>query len=61
MFLDLVHLFLYTNVLVLETEKRRKQRVAKDLLFTAEVQLGLAHRTVRWCTGKCPVRQAGLR
>jgi hypothetical protein len=24
-------------------------------------QLGLAHRTVRWCTGQCPVRQAGQR
>jgi hypothetical protein len=21
-------------------------------------QLGPAHRTVRWCTGQCPVRQA---
>jgi hypothetical protein len=30
-------------------------------LCTAEVQLSLAHRTVRWCTGQCPVRQAGLR
>jgi hypothetical protein len=25
------------------------------------VQLGLAHRTVRWCTVQCPVRQASLR
>jgi hypothetical protein len=24
----------------------------------AKTQLGLAHRTVRWCTGQCPVRQA---
>jgi hypothetical protein len=23
--------------------------------------LGLAHRTVRWCTGQCPVCQAGFR
>jgi hypothetical protein len=30
-------------------------------LSAAEVQLGLAHRTVRWCTGQCPVRQAGPR
>jgi hypothetical protein len=30
-------------------------------LCTTEVQLSLAHRTVRWCTGQCPVRQAGLR
>jgi hypothetical protein len=27
-------------------------------LCAAEVQLSLAHRTVRWCTGQCPVRQA---
>jgi hypothetical protein len=30
-------------------------------LGAAEVQLGLAHRTVRWCTGQCLVRQAGFR
>jgi hypothetical protein len=30
-------------------------------LGTAKVLLGLAHRTVRWCTGQCPVRQASLR
>jgi hypothetical protein len=30
-------------------------------LCAAKLQLGLAHRTVRWCTGQCPVRQAGLR
>jgi hypothetical protein len=33
----------------------------KTWLSAAEVQLGLAHRTVRWCTGQCPVRQASLR
>jgi hypothetical protein len=33
----------------------------KTWLGTAKVQLGLAHRTVRWCTGQCPVRQASLR
>jgi hypothetical protein len=33
----------------------------KTWLGTAEVQLGLAHRTVRWYTGQCPVRQAELR
>jgi hypothetical protein len=27
----------------------------------SKLQLGLAHRTVRWCTGQCPVRQAGPR
>jgi hypothetical protein len=24
----------------------------------SKLQLGLAHLTVRWCTGQCPVRQA---
>jgi hypothetical protein len=33
--------------------------VQKTWLCAAEVQLGLAHRTVRWCTGQCPLRQAG--
>jgi hypothetical protein len=31
----------------------------KTWLCAAEVQLGLAHRTVQWCTGQCPVCQAG--
>jgi hypothetical protein len=35
--------------------------IAKVWLPTAEDQLGLAHRTVRWCAGQCPVRQAELR
>jgi hypothetical protein len=43
---------------VLESEKREQE---KDLAGTAKTQLGLAHRTVRWCTGQCLVRQAGLR
>jgi hypothetical protein len=30
----------------------------KAWLGTAKTQLGLAHRTVRWCTGQCSVRQA---
>jgi hypothetical protein len=42
---------------VLESEKREQE---KDLAGTVKTQLGLAHRTVRWCTGQCPVRQAGL-
>jgi hypothetical protein len=33
----------------------------KTWLGAAEVQLGLAHRTVQWCTGQCSVRQAGPR
>jgi hypothetical protein len=32
----------------------------KTWLCAVEVQLDLAHQTVRWCTGQCPVRQAGL-
>jgi hypothetical protein len=43
---------------VLESEKRIEE---KDLTGAAKTQLGLAHRTVRWCTGQCPVRQAGFR
>jgi hypothetical protein len=33
----------------------------KTWLGAAKVQLGLAHRTVRWCIGQCPVRQIGPR
>jgi hypothetical protein len=43
---------------VLETEKREEE---KDLARAANYQLSLAHRTVRWCTRQCPVRQAGFR
>jgi hypothetical protein len=35
---------------VLESEKREK-----DLAGAAKTQRSLAHRTVRWCTGQCPV------
>jgi hypothetical protein len=41
---------------VLEKKKRKELQVT--WLCAAEVQLSLAHRTVRWCTGQCPVRQA---
>jgi hypothetical protein len=43
---------------VLESEKREEE---KDLAGAAKTQLSLAHRTVRWCTGQCSVRQAGFR
>jgi hypothetical protein len=33
----------------------------KTWLCAAKLQFGLAHRTVRWCTGQCPVCQAGPR
>jgi hypothetical protein len=29
------------------------------LALCSQLQLGLAHRTVLWCTGQCPVCQAG--
>jgi hypothetical protein len=38
-----------------------KKELEKDLALCSQLQLGLAHRTVRWCTGQCPVRQAGPR
>jgi hypothetical protein len=66
MFLDLVHWFLCTNIYGLSAGNRKKKRkeemnwITKVWLPTAEVQLGLAHRTVRWCTGQCLVRQAEL-
>jgi hypothetical protein len=46
-------LLLDTNVFVqvLETVTKEKRKP----------QLGLAYRTVRWCTGRCPVRQASQR
>jgi hypothetical protein len=40
---------------VLESEKRERE---KDLAGAAKTQLSLAHRTVRWCTGQCLVREA---
>jgi hypothetical protein len=38
-----------------------RKELEKDLALCSQFQLGLAHRTVRWCTGQCPVRQAGSR
>jgi hypothetical protein len=47
---------------VLETNKKEKRKeMQKAWLSTAKTQLSLAHRTVRWCTGQCPVRQAEVR
>jgi hypothetical protein len=40
---------------VLETERRKKRRVG---CVQPKGCFGLGHRTVRWCTGQCPVRQA---
>ena len=43
---------------MLETEEIESE---KSWLCTTKRLFGLEHRTVRWCTGQCPVRQAGLR
>jgi hypothetical protein len=44
--------------LVLETVREEWE---KEPAMCSKLQLGLAHRTVRWCTGQCPVRQASPR
>jgi hypothetical protein len=47
---------------VLETEQRRKETNWKRLgCVQPNNSSGQVHRTVRWCTGQCPVRQAGSR
>jgi hypothetical protein len=38
-----------------------RKELEKELAICSKLQLGLAHRTVRWCIGQCPVRQAGPR
>jgi hypothetical protein len=38
-----------------------RKELEKDLALCNQLQLGLAHRTVRWCIGHCLVRQAGPR
>jgi hypothetical protein len=61
MFLDLVHWFLCTNIYGLSAgnrEKKRRKEMQKSWLSTAKVQLGLAHRTVRWCTRQCLSRKS---
>ena len=37
-----------------------KERIGKECLCATKTQLSLAHRTIRWCTGQCSVRQAGV-
>jgi hypothetical protein len=47
---------------VIETVlRRRESNYKKTWLCAAKLQFGLAHRTVRWCIGQCPVRQTGPR
>jgi hypothetical protein len=43
------------------SDRNRKEKEKRTWLGAAEVLLSLAHRTVRWCTGQCLVRQAGFR
>ena len=38
----------------------RKYPTKNALARAAKTLLSLEHQTVRWCTGQCPVRQAGL-
>jgi hypothetical protein len=63
-FLDWVHCFLWTNIGYLSARnsaEKKRMELQKTWLYAAKLQLSLAHRTVRWCTEQCPVRQAGLR
>ena len=48
-----------TNVLCLSVGNR-KNPIENALARAAKTLLSLEHRTVRWCTGQCPVRQAAL-
>jgi hypothetical protein len=41
---------------VLETGENKLER---DSFVSAKASVVWVHRTVRWCTGQCPVRQAG--
>jgi hypothetical protein len=43
------------------SEKKTRKELQMTWLGAAEVQLGLAHRTVRWCTRQCLVRQVDFR
>jgi hypothetical protein len=46
---------------VLEIVTKEEEKNGKAWLCAANLLLGLAYRTVWWCTGQCPVRQAGSR
>jgi hypothetical protein len=55
-------LFLWTNIVCLSARNSAEKRgigLQKTWLWAAKLQLSLAHRTVRWCTGQCPMHQAG--
>jgi hypothetical protein len=40
---------------------KQKNRVGEEMARATKVCSVWVHRTVRWCTGQCPVRQAGSR
>jgi hypothetical protein len=58
-------LFLCTNIFVLSARIREKTKgnslgcAVKTLLSLGAPDCPVVHRTVRWCIGQCPVRQAG--
>jgi hypothetical protein len=39
--------------------RKRRFELEKNWQSTANTSSGLAHRTIRWCTGQCPMPQAG--
>jgi hypothetical protein len=41
-------------------EKKKRKEMQNAWLCTAKTQLSLAHRTVRWWTGQCAVREGEL-
>jgi hypothetical protein len=49
---------LKTNVLCLSAGNRKNQVGIKDGFVQPKLARSWVHRTVRWCTGQCPVRQA---
>jgi hypothetical protein len=63
MFLDLVNCYwiLTCYLSARNTAKKRRFELEKSWQSTANNSLGLTHRTVRWCTGHCPVPQASQR
>jgi hypothetical protein len=40
--------------------KTGENKLERDSSVSAKASSVWVHRTVRWCTGQCPVRQAGL-
>jgi hypothetical protein len=42
-----------------QIKSKGKDQFGKDLAEQPRLCAVWVHRTVRWCTGQCPVRQAG--